>query len=86
MFPHRTRYAFLHICHLQRNESDTSTKQSTALGTKPKDVASDSPALHRHRFTCRLHMHLLLLLERRSQEGREGSCLLHCILSRVLRV
>lgn len=77
MLTYRPLHAEHNLFHLQRNESNPSTKQSPCLGLGLITHSSNRPTRHLLRLSCILDVHLLGLLERRSQASREDSGLLY---------
>src|SRR5271156_1284955 len=74
---YRPLHAEHNLFNIQRDESNPGTKQSPCLGHGHINHPPNRPTRHLLRLSCILDGHLLGLLERRSQAGREGSRLLY---------
>jgi hypothetical protein len=86
MLTYRPLHAEYNLFNLQRNKSNPATKQSPGLGLGLITHSPNHPTRHLLRLSCILGIHLLGLLERRSQASREDSSLLYHLRRRFLHV
>ena len=85
LLSHRPGNALVDVHDLPSDSIYPTSKQSTTLGSRPKDLATSPASLHRLRLTAHVHCHLLLVLERWPSKSRESRRLLLRLCCHILR-